>query len=175
MRGLAIVAAPTIAGFLYDRSPSLVYQVGLFALLAMVIINPLAVAAIFFKKTNQEGWRFMSLEIHSFVLGPIGEMFAHLLADAETGVLSLWIPQWGAQGILPQIQAQGWMLQAVWLTHAHFDHTTGIAALFNALGRTLPVWLAPGGFASLPARGRGSRVWFPPSPRPPTVNPICPR
>jgi len=52
--GLAIVAAPTIAGFLYDRSPSLVYQVGLFALLAMVIINLVAVAAIFSKKPTRK-------------------------------------------------------------------------------------------------------------------------
>ena len=52
--GLAIVAAPTIAGFLYDRSPSLVYQVGLFALLAMVIINLVAVAAIFSRKPTRK-------------------------------------------------------------------------------------------------------------------------
>lgn len=84
----------------------------------------------------------MSLEIHSFVLGPL-ENNTYLLADAETGSAVIVDPAMGVQGILPQIQAQGWMLQAVWLTHAHFDHTTGIAALFNALGRTLPVGLHP--------------------------------
>ncbi len=77
----------------------------------------------------------MPLDLAHLVVGPL-ETNAYLLADRATGTAVVVDP--GAEGerIAAAAQARGWTIRHVWLTHAHFDHIGGLAALADAL----PAW-----------------------------------
>ncbi|NPA31410.1 MAG: MBL fold metallo-hydrolase [Chloroflexi bacterium] len=77
----------------------------------------------------------MPLDLVHLVVGPL-ETNAYLLADRATGTAVVVDP--GAEGerIAAAAQARGWTIRHVWLTHAHFDHIGGLAALADAL----PAW-----------------------------------
>ena len=51
----------------------------------------------------------------------------YLVADAATGDVVIVDPGEEVDLFLRRIEHQGWTLQAVWLTHAHFDHIAGVA------------------------------------------------
>ena len=82
----------------------------------------------------------MALEIFSFILGPL-ENNTFILVASSTREAVVVDPALGMQGVLPVINQNGWRIKAVWLTHAHFDHTSGIIALNQYLGTDLPVGL----------------------------------
>ncbi len=77
------------------------------------------------------------MEIALFIVGPL-ETNAYVLADRATGTAVVVDP--GAEGerIAAAAQARGWTIRHVWLTHAHFDHIGGLAALADALS-TWPI------------------------------------
>ncbi len=77
----------------------------------------------------------MSLEIVPLTVGPLATN-AYLLADPATGLAAVVDP--GAEGarIAAEAQRRGWRIRHVWITHAHFDHIGGLAALAEAL----PTW-----------------------------------
>lgn len=84
----------------------------------------------------------MPLEIVPFVLGPM-ENNTYLLADSESGQAVVIDPSFDSQILLDEVARRSWKLQAVWLTHAHFDHIAGVRLITSSAEPTLPVGLHP--------------------------------
>lgn len=80
----------------------------------------------------------MPLQITPLTLGPIGTN-CYVVADSQTKAAVAIDPGWDAPQILSVADKQGINLQAIWLTHAHFDHIGGVAGLVQALN--IPVAL----------------------------------
>ncbi|HUN22626.1 MAG TPA: MBL fold metallo-hydrolase [Anaerolineales bacterium] len=92
------------------------------------------------------------LQIIKLPLGPI-QTNCYLLADAEIKICVVVDPSGSAQSIEKVIRKEGWHLQAIWLTHAHWDHFLGLVALLEKYPETpvalhvldLPLYQAGGG------------------------------
>jgi glyoxylase-like metal-dependent hydrolase (beta-lactamase superfamily II) len=92
------------------------------------------------------------LQIIKLPLGPI-QTNCYLLADDENKHCVVVDPSGSAQSIEKVIRKQGWHLQAIWLTHAHWDHFLGLTALLEKFPETpvalhaldLPLYQAGGG------------------------------
>lgn len=68
----------------------------------------------------------------------------YLLIDEDSGAAAVIDPGDDiTQLVLHACEENGWTLRAVFLTHGHFDHIGGVAALVKALPG-LPVYLHPG-------------------------------
>lgn len=84
----------------------------------------------------------MSLEIISFTLGPL-ENNTYLVGDPASGAAIIVDPAFGSQTVVREAASRGWTLQAIWLTHAHFDHIGGIPEVLGELATPLPIALHP--------------------------------
>jgi glyoxylase-like metal-dependent hydrolase (beta-lactamase superfamily II) len=84
----------------------------------------------------------MSLNIHTFALGPL-ENNTYLLSDAQTRQAVLIDPSFGIQTVLRYASEQALDIRQIWLTHAHFDHISGVAEAVSALSPAVTVGLHP--------------------------------
>lgn len=84
----------------------------------------------------------MTLEIISFVTGPI-ENNTYLVADTSSGSAVIIDPSFDAVQAFAYAQINDWRIQALWITHAHFDHIAGIGELFKALPQPVPIAMHP--------------------------------
>ena len=80
------------------------------------------------------------LNIQGWTVGPLAEN-PYLLACAETGQAVFIDPGDDAGMLLQAIASAGVTLQAILLTHAHFDHVAALTDIRNATGA--PVYLHP--------------------------------
>lgn len=80
------------------------------------------------------------LEIKTFVLGPV-QTNVYLVWDKNTGQAIVIDPAWDGDVIANDIMSCGLTLDAVWLTHGHFDHFAGVASLLAELDKEVPVAL----------------------------------
>jgi hydroxyacylglutathione hydrolase len=81
----------------------------------------------------------MSLLLETLTVGPLQEN-CYLLHDAKQAIFI--DPGDEAPRLLKTLGAKDLTLQAIWLTHAHFDHIGAITELHDALG-AIPVYLHP--------------------------------
>lgn len=100
------------------------------------------------------------------VMIPNGQMMqnCYLLADPASRQAVMVDPGEEADRILAELEARGWDLTAMWLTHAHIDHILGVTAVKRARG--VPILLHPADrqlYDALPAQGE----WFGMSVSPP--------
>ncbi len=72
------------------------------------------------------------LEIQMFTLGPV-QTNTYLVADTEQEAAVVIDPAWDGAYIASTAQETGWEIQAIWLTHAHFDHLGGVAELVDLI------------------------------------------
>jgi glyoxylase-like metal-dependent hydrolase (beta-lactamase superfamily II) len=84
----------------------------------------------------------MSLEIVSLTLGP-AVTNAYLIADNATGEAAVIDPAWDGHLILEEAKKRDWRIANIWLTHAHFDHLGGAAAVADGSNPLPPVALHP--------------------------------
>jgi glyoxylase-like metal-dependent hydrolase (beta-lactamase superfamily II) len=93
------------------------------------------------------------LKIQIYTLGPVLTN-SYLVTDDESGRAVVIDPADSGQMFVEEAQNNGFMIEAVWLTHAHFDHLGGLADLYNGLGsppqvalhpNDMPLWQAQGG------------------------------
>jgi hydroxyacylglutathione hydrolase len=77
-----------------------------------------------------------------FVIGPI-ENNTYLAADPVTGTAVVIDPSFQPESVLEEARRRGWRIQSIWLTHAHFDHIGGVAALQQASGEHIPIAMHP--------------------------------
>ncbi len=82
------------------------------------------------------------LEIVTFTLGP-AQTNAYLLGHPASGEAVCIDPAWDGDKILVAAQARGWRVTNIWLTHGHFDHLGGAAALADGSNPPPPVGLHP--------------------------------
>lgn len=82
------------------------------------------------------------LDIVSFVLGPVATN-AYLIADPRSKEAAVIDPAWDGGVFVTEAGRRGWRIAHVWLTHAHFDHLAGTAALVEAIDPPPPVALHP--------------------------------
>ncbi len=98
----------------------------------------------------------MPLEIVTFVLGPLDNN-TYLLADREFGEAAIIDPSTGSEVVVEEARRLGYHPKAVWVTHAHFDHLTGLPEVVNAFDPPLPVALHP---ADLELWNSGGGAWM---------------
>lgn len=93
------------------------------------------------------------LEYIQFTLGPV-ETNSYLLADTSNGEAAVIDPAWDGEVIARAAADRQYNIRQIWLTHAHFDHLGGAAALARVVQPTpavalhhadLPLWEARGG------------------------------
>ena len=87
------------------------------------------------------------MKIRVLQVGPIGTN-CYLLEDENTHTAAVVDPGDEADRILAQAKADGVEIISILLTHAHYDHTTGVAGLLKALPN-VPVYLHPDDIAQL--------------------------
>jgi hydroxyacylglutathione hydrolase len=107
------------------------------------------------------------LDIISLTLGPV-ETNSYLAADTQTKDAVVIDPAWDGQVIAAEAQRRGWRINAIWLTHAHFDHIAGAEGIAQLVQPPPPVALHP---ADLPLwEAQGGAPFFglriDPGPRP---------
>ncbi len=81
------------------------------------------------------------IEVHRFTGGPFGEN-AYLVRCTRTGVGAAIDPGAVAPEMIRTVRSRGWSIDAVYLTHAHFDHIEGIPALRRFVP-DVPIYLHP--------------------------------
>lgn len=87
------------------------------------------------------------MKIHVLQVGPIGTN-CYLLEDENTHAAAVVDPGDEAARILAQAKEDGVEIKLILLTHAHYDHTIGVAELHKALP-DVPVYLHPDDAARL--------------------------
>ncbi len=94
-------------------------------------------------------------EILSFELG-MAMTNAYLLGHPPSGSAVVIDPAWNGELIAGHAIDEGWRIQSIWLTHAHFDHFGGAAGVADSFDYPLsvalhpadqPLWRASGGAA----------------------------
>ena len=83
-----------------------------------------------------------SLSVVTFVLGPV-QTNAYLVGDPATGVAVAIDPAWDGEVIVREAETRDWQIEGIWLTHAHFDHTGGVATVAQSADTGIPVALHP--------------------------------
>ena len=81
-----------------------------------------------------------TLTLQQLTVGPLQEN-CWLLADTVSGKAVLVDPGDESEALLAAVDATGCTLEAIWLSHAHFDHVGGVAGVIAA--RPVPIWLHP--------------------------------
>jgi len=82
------------------------------------------------------------LSIVTLTLGPV-QTNAYLVADESSGEVVVIDPAADGDLILEQAARLGWQISNIWLTHAHFDHLAGAAAIARGCSPAPPVALHP--------------------------------
>lgn len=82
----------------------------------------------------------MAVQVQGFAVGPLAEN-AWLLVDDAASTAVLIDPGDEPQRLLDAVADAGCELQAIWLTHAHFDHVGAVAGILRK--HQVPVYLHP--------------------------------
>lgn len=83
-----------------------------------------------------------SFAIDLFILGQI-QNNTYLLSDSQTKRAIVIDPAAGTEELIDGIKHRQFHLEAIWITHAHFDHIAGVSSLLHAFGSDIPVYLHP--------------------------------
>ena len=81
-----------------------------------------------------------NLEVVALPNGQFAEN-CYLLGDTSTREAVIIDPGEDSARFLAELNAKGWSLQGIWLTHAHIDHIMGVGAVQRATGA--PIHLHP--------------------------------
>lgn len=84
----------------------------------------------------------MTLEIHTFTLGPLSNN-SYVVVESTSGLAVVVDPTFDSRHIIKAASEAHWKINQVWLTHAHFDHTAGVAEFTRLTEPPLPVGIHP--------------------------------
>lgn len=82
------------------------------------------------------------LTIHSMTLGP-AQTNTYIVANEASKDVVVIDPSWDGHLILEAAKKRSWRIANIWLTHAHFDHFGGSAAVADGSSPPTPVALHP--------------------------------
>lgn len=82
------------------------------------------------------------LEIVRMVLGP-AQTNAYLVGDTQSHTAVVIDPAWDGEIIVAEARKRSWRITNIWLTHAHFDHLGGSAAVSDSSNPPVPVSMHP--------------------------------
>lgn len=82
----------------------------------------------------------------------IGPMlnYAYLIGDDQAKVCATVDPGWDPEVILKEAKDRGWRIEAILLTHAHFDHAGAVSELAGKTGAAVYVHAAEADEVTLP-------------------------
>lgn len=80
----------------------------------------------------------MALEIYTYTLGPLANN-TYVLVDTLTGQAVVVDPTFDCHHIAQAITKAGWKPYQIWLTHAHFDHTSGVDDIAKMTEPPVPI------------------------------------
>ncbi|NIS82233.1 MAG: MBL fold metallo-hydrolase [Anaerolineales bacterium] len=106
--------------------------------------------------------------IVTFVVGPAATN-AYLVGNSGTDSSVVIDPAWQGEMIVKEAERRGWKIGSIWLTHAHFDHFGGAAAVADATPGPPPVALHPEDMSLWRLHGGAALFGFPtfdPGPEP---------
>ena len=110
------------------------------------------------------------LEIVKLVLGPV-QTNSYLIADPQTKEAVVIDPAWDGDKILAWAKEKTWRITNIWLTHAHFDHFGGAAAVADGSSPMPPVGLHPADYPLWRANGGAAQFGIQMDPGPePTID-----
>jgi hydroxyacylglutathione hydrolase len=78
----------------------------------------------------------MSLYLQQLALGPM-QNFVYLVGDPETKEAAVIDPAWNVPAILKQVEADGYRLTHVILSHGHYDHINGVEEVVDQTDATV--------------------------------------
>jgi glyoxylase-like metal-dependent hydrolase (beta-lactamase superfamily II) len=96
------------------------------------------------------------LHVQQLTVGPLQEN-CWLLVDPESSAAVLVDPGDEPERLMAAVAAAGATLQAIWLTHAHFDHVGGIAGVRRAA--PVPVLMHPADRVLLDRAATSAAAW----------------
>ncbi len=108
------------------------------------------------------------LKIEKHSLGPIGTN-AYIVADDETKDCVIIDPSDNPRLLLDRVAANGWNLQALWLTHAHWDHIMAVPGIIGK-HEALPIYLHSGDTQLYNVGGGAAMFGLPVQEFPPITN-----
>lgn len=85
---------------------------------------------------------------------------AYLVGEPGGEVAAVIDPAWDGEALLAAAKERGWRISQIWLTHAHFDHIGGAAALFEHAGTPIAVALHPLGHPLWQVKGGAAAFGF---------------
>ncbi len=86
--------------------------------------------------------RSFMLSIVRLTLGPV-QTNTYVIANDKTREAVVIDPAWDGAAILAEAGQRGWHIGSLWLTHAHFDHLGGAAAVADGINPPPPVAMHP--------------------------------
>lgn len=101
----------------------------------------------------------MDLEIIRLALGPLANN-VYVLGDHASGQAVVIDPGFDSRVVLDRAAKEGWELQAIWLTHGHFDHIAGAGEIALAFDPPLPIGLHPADAEWFAHRGGADQFGF---------------
>jgi glyoxylase-like metal-dependent hydrolase (beta-lactamase superfamily II) len=112
----------------------------------------------------------MTLEIVKMTLGP-AQTNTYIVAESGNPDAVVIDPSWDGHLILQAAQQRGWRITNIWLTHAHFDHFGGSAAVADGSSPPPPVALHPEDYVLWRAGGGATQFGLQMDPGPePTID-----
>ena len=107
------------------------------------------------------------LEIIPLVLGPVATN-AYLVGDTISHSAVVVDPAWDGELIVEEANRRAWLIEQIWLTHAHFDHIGGIAGVVEGSQAAPKIALHPADLPLYSAQGGaalfGMRIGSTPEP-----------
>ena len=107
------------------------------------------------------------LEIIPMVLGPVATN-AYLVGDSASHTAAVVDPAWDGELIVEEARRHKWIIQQIWLTHAHFDHIGGIEGIVKGSSPAPEIALHPADLPLYSAQGGaalfGMRIGATPDP-----------
>ncbi len=97
------------------------------------------------------------MKVSTFTVGPLQEN-AYMLLDDDSGEAVFVDPGSEGDRLAEAVTAAGARLTEIWLTHAHFDHVGGVAALCRAWPQAV-VRLHPADASLYSSAARSAALW----------------
>jgi len=81
-----------------------------------------------------------NLDVITFELG-LAMTNTYLVGDPDTKSAIVIDPAWDGEQIARAALDRNWQINAIWLTHAHFDHFGGVSGIVKSFDTPIPVAL----------------------------------